>query len=271
MLAAATGWAVASGWLPPIGPLSAIQPNLGPLLPEESESSARSAPGARVAPNRDSATGTVVVPDPKIPDSFTLGGLPPTRSPLVFTDLDDQHWAKPYIDALTARGVLNGLPDGTFAPDRPLNRAELATQIANAFAMPAQNSGKAFGDLAVDYWATEPINQAVMMGFMTGYPESEFRPDEVVSRLQVLVALATGLSLPETTVSQQQLQQYADWQEIPSWARRQVGAVMQAGIISPSPDEENRLRPQASATRAEVAALIYASLVYLGQVGALPE
>jgi len=263
------GWLVASGFSPlggnlsgPSAPLGAVQsPGLTEGTGLDAESMNAAAPSEAVP---------LVVPDPKIPDSASLNQLEPLRSPLAFVDVGENYWAKPYIDALTARGVLTGLPDGTFAPDRPLSRAELATQIANAFAMPPQDSFPSFADLPADYWATETIQAAVAMGFMSGYPDGEFRPTQNVSRLQVLVALAAGLSLPETTVSQQQLQQYADWQTIPPWARQPVGAALEAGIIRPGADTEQRLRPNDPATRAEVATLIYAALVYLGNVEALP-
>ncbi|MEM6517920.1 MAG: S-layer homology domain-containing protein [Cyanobacteria bacterium P01_C01_bin.70] len=224
-----------------------------------------------VSPNAvDAGSPNVIVPEPKVPNSPGSSRLSPVRSPLNFTDVADTYWAKPYIDALTARDVLNGLPDGTFAPDRPLSRAELATQVAKAFAVPERNGTKNFTDLPSDYWAMEPINQAVVMGFMTGYPAGDFRPEQTVSRLQVLVTFATGLSLTASPAAQQQLQQYQDWQAVPPWARQQVAAAMQAGIIKVSSAGDRRLRPNEPATRAEVAALTYEALVYLGSVEALP-
>jgi len=260
------GWLVASGWPPLMGnrlDTSALG-GLQSAAPGSDETSTDTPAPTGAVP------GALIVPDPKIPDSASLNRLEPVRSPIAFADVSDTYWAKPYIDALTARAVLTGLPDGTFAPDRPLSRAELAAQIANAFDMPPQESTKSFVDLPADYWATETIQAAVAMGFMSGYPDGEFRPTEVVSRLQVLVALAAGLSLPETTASQRQLQQYADWQAIPPWARQQVGAAIDAGILRPGADAEQRLRPNDPATRAEVATLIYAALVYLGNVEPLP-
>ncbi|NEQ45511.1 MAG: S-layer homology domain-containing protein [Leptolyngbya sp. SIOISBB] len=253
------------------GPLTLGPVELSPSSTELDIASDRTTSVPQTTPHRSAETDSLVVPEPKVPDSLATGRLQPVRSPLVFTDVADGYWAKPYIDALTARGVLDGLPDGSFAPDRFLSRAELATQVANAFDMAATNPRKAFNDLSADYWATEPIDRAVMMGFMTGYPDDDFRPEAQVSRLQVLVTLATGLALPETTESQRQLQQYQDWEVVPTWAQSQIGAVMQAGIVSPSPAAQNRLRPQDPATRAEVTALVYAALVYLGEVGAVPE
>lgn len=265
------GWGVASGFSP-FGGHSALQ---SPLHAWQLESAAVEDAALnhlpRPATDGEAAMGALVVPAPQVPDIPRPSHLQPTREPLAFADVPAGYWAKPSIDALTARQVLSGLPDGTFAPDRPLSRAELAAQIANAFAMSAQTAPKAFDDLPADYWATDPIQQAVTMGFMTGYPNGEFRPTQTVSRLQVLVALAAGLSLPTTTASQQLLQQYADWQTVPPWAREQVGAAIQANIIRPNAETEQRLRPDEPATRAEVATLIYSALAYLGSVEAITQ
>ena len=262
----AAGWLVTTGW--PASTTFNMARDLAPVGENNSLPFAIESPGARdlILPE------PLVVPEPTVPNSSNVTGrLTPARSPLIFPDVPEGYWAKPYIDALTAREVLNGLPDGTFAPNRQLTRAELATQVANAFEVPDTSPDKVFGDLAPDYWAAAPISRAVQMGFMKGYPGDEFRPDELVSRLQVLVTLATGLSLPATTESQQQLQQYQDWETVPDWARPQVGAAIQAGIIRPQPDAQNLLRPQDIATRAEVATLMYASLAYLGDVAQVSE
>ncbi|MGF1460435.1 MAG: S-layer homology domain-containing protein [Leptolyngbyaceae cyanobacterium] len=216
--------------------------------------------------SREPQADSLVVPEPQVPDSASPSHLTPVRPPLSFTDVPDDFWAQPYLNALTARGVLNGLPDGSFAPNRPLTRAELAVQVAQAFDIAAKNQAKSFSDVPPDYWAEETIQQSTMTGFMSGYPEGDFRPDQTVTRLEVLAALAAGLSLPETTTSQQRLQAFQDWEAIAPWARKKVAAAMQANIISPNPETDRRLRPNAPATRAEVAALIYAALVYMGHI-----
>jgi nanoRNase/pAp phosphatase (c-di-AMP/oligoRNAs hydrolase) len=82
----------------------------------------------------------------------------------------------------------------------------------------------------------------------------------------VLVALSTGLSLPETNQPEQLIGQYQDAAAVPDWAREQVASAIAAGIISPSATTNDLLRPNAPATRAEVAALIYSALAYMGKV-----
>jgi hypothetical protein len=165
---------------------------------------------------------------------------------------------------------MNGLPNGTFDPNRPMTRAELAVQVANGFAIAAQKPARTFPDVPADYWATAPITKAVQTGFMTGYPEGDFRPNQTVPRLQVLLALAAGLSLPAPNTPDPFLQQYQDQTAIPGWARPSVAAVIAADIITTSPRTQNQLRPNDPATRAEVAAIMYRTLVYMGKVEPLP-
>ncbi len=210
----------------------------------------------------------LTVPAPQVPHSEDAPPLPVVRSPLTFADVDNTLWAKPYIDALTARGVLNGLPEGLYAPNRPMTRAELAVQLTRAFDLaaiaPAQRAP--FWDVSADFWGAAPIQEAVNMGFMTGYPEGDFRPSQTVSRVELFTALATGLNLVVPPHSAQTLKDYADFGEIPFWAQDKVAAVRAAGIISPSSSQAARLRPHDPATRAEVAALIYNTLAYMGKV-----
>ncbi|NER78147.1 MAG: S-layer homology domain-containing protein [Leptolyngbya sp. SIO1D8] len=213
----------------------------------------------------------VTVPEPKIPEDTTTETLPVVREPLTFSDLADDYWAKPYIDALTARGILNGFPDGSYAPDRSMTRAELAVQVAQAFDVENQAPPQTFTDIPADYWAETTISEAVTAGFMKGYPDQTFNPDQTVPRVQVLVALATGLSLASTTTNEAALQNYQDQAEIPEWARSKVASALESGLIDVSDDGTTQFRPNAPATRAEVAAMLYNALTYLGAVDPIEE
>ncbi|MBE7381631.1 MAG: S-layer homology domain-containing protein [Leptolyngbya sp. SIO1E4] len=212
-----------------------------------------------------SPDSSVDVPPPRVPND-PASDVPVTRAPLVFSDVPDTHWAKVYIDALTARGILNGLPDGSYAPDRPMTRAELSVQVAQAFEVEPTQDPQLFTDIPQDYWAAATIDEAVATGFMKGYPNQVFQPNQTVPRVQVLVALSTGLSLPESPISAGTLQPYQDQSAIPEWARDKVAAALESGIITPPADGTAQLRPNAPATRAEVAAMLYHALTYMGKV-----
>ncbi|NJN20971.1 MAG: S-layer homology domain-containing protein [Leptolyngbya sp. RL_3_1] len=144
-----------------------------------------------------------------------------------------------------------------------MTRAELATQMARAFNLPERTDAPTnFVDIPTAYWATDGIQAAVKMGFMQGYPNAVFQPEQTVPRVQVIAAIAAGLQLQPVDPAMV-LPQYADRIEIPDWAQEKVAAAVTADIISSQPDQ-TELRPNQPATRAEVAAMLHAALVYLG-------
>ncbi len=95
---------------------------------------------------------------------------------------------------------------------------------------------------------------------MNGYPEGDFRPDRPIPRLELLVALATGLQLPLPENPDAILQVYEDGAQIPNWAKPKIAAATQAGMVAGHPNPK-QFNPSLAATRAEVAATLYQALV----------
>ncbi|MEM0979045.1 MAG: S-layer homology domain-containing protein [Cyanobacteria bacterium P01_H01_bin.58] len=211
-------------------------------------------------------TIAVNVPEPQVPTVIQSDTLPMLREPLTFADIPEGHWAKSYIDELTARGIIDGLPDGSYAPNRPMTRAELAVQVAQAFDQVPKVSVQSFTDVPADFWAAETIDRAVTTGFMKGYPNAVFKPSQTLTRMEALITLATGLALTEVASPDRTLQSYQDWQQTPAWAQPKVAAAIEAGMIAAPTGENPQLRPNDPATRAEVTVMLYQSLVYLGRI-----
>ena len=76
------------------------------------------------------------------------------------------NWAQSTIQALAARGIIQGFPDGSFRPDQPVTRAEFAAMISKAFGINPIREAIAFIDVPANYWAEGAIGQAYQMGFM---------------------------------------------------------------------------------------------------------
>ncbi|MEM8610485.1 MAG: S-layer homology domain-containing protein [Cyanobacteria bacterium P01_H01_bin.105] len=194
--------------------------------------------------------------------------LEASREALRFQDVPDDYWAKPYIDALSERLVIDGLSEDTFAPDQPVTRAQLASAIAQAFPSDEQEDAIAFSDVDADYWAIEAIDKAVQRGFMNGFPDETFQPGLPIPRAQVLTALVTGINSATPEDAQGIVARYADAAEIPSWAIGKMAAATQATIVVNHPSLDS-LAPNEPATRAEVAAMIYQALAAQGRVDAI--
>ncbi|NJN01934.1 MAG: hypothetical protein HC816_05425 [Leptolyngbyaceae cyanobacterium RM1_1_2] len=186
--------------------------------------------------------------------------------PLEFSDVPAGFWAAPFIDRLSSRQIISGFTNGTFRPDQPVTRAELATQLTSAFSMPSRQQAIAFSDVPIDYWAASKIDQAVKTGFMKGYPDGEFQPQQSVPRVQVLAAIVSGLGLEAPADAREALASaFSDADSIPDWAVGQMAAALEAGLIANYPDT-SLLEPNQDASRAEVAAIVDRALVYSGEL-----
>ncbi len=133
-----------------------------------------------------------------------------------FTDLTATHWSYSAVESLSEAGVLSGYPDGTFQPDRAMNRAELTkvallsfkentetntsnTNTTHAAASTATTDTD-FPDIASDSWYGSYITEARSRGIVSGYDDGLFRPTKKVTRAEALKILigATGFTAADT-------------------------------------------------------------------------
>ncbi|MEB3178391.1 MAG: S-layer homology domain-containing protein [Nostocaceae cyanobacterium] len=194
--------------------------------------------------------------------------LPPlatTRQPLKFVDVPNGFWASPFIDALSARGVIQGFEGNNFRPNQPVTRAEFAALLQKAFDNQSGDKAVEYKDLKPNFWANPAIDRATKIGFLRGYPGQIFQPQQRIPRVQALVALTSGLNLQPTAPTNQVLGIYKDGKNIPKYALDKIAAATQNGIVVnyPNPDV---LNPNRNITRAEAAAIVYQALVKAGRV-----
>ncbi|MBD0261752.1 MAG: S-layer homology domain-containing protein [Tolypothrix sp. Co-bin9] len=191
-----------------------------------------------------------------------------TQATTSFSDVSSNYWASPFIQALAQRNVISGFTDGTFRPDQPVTRAQFAAMIQKGFNQNAtrQLSQGGFRDVPANYWAASAIQEAYETGFLSGYPNNLFLPNQQIPKVQALVALTSGLGLNAGDTTTNVLSTYySDASEIPAYAVNNVAAATQANLVVNYP-ELKVLNPQGSLTRAEAAAILYQALVRQGQL-----
>jgi S-layer homology domain len=184
-----------------------------------------------------------------------------------FTDVSSGYWANGFIQELANRQIITGFPDGSFKPDEPVTRAQFAAMLKTAFNRSNVRNSINFKDVPADYWASTAIRDAYSKGFMSGYPENDFRPGEYIPRAQVLVALTSGLGYAPSNNVGTTLQLFNDSSSIPDWARNSIAAATEKRIVVNYPNTQF-LNPTRPATRSEVAALIYQAMASTGDVTA---
>lgn len=100
-----------------------------------------------------------------------------------FTDVPKGYWAANYIGYMQQFGIITGYSDGSFRPDAPVTRAEFAA-IASRFEKLTEGS-KSFTDVPDTYWAARYINFAATRGWVTGYSDGTFKPENTITRAEV--------------------------------------------------------------------------------------
>jgi len=153
------------------------------------------------------------------------------------------HWAEASILQLVNKGIISGYPDGNYKPDQIMTRAEFAVVLVKAFNL-KDAAGKIFKDTQ-KHWAAGYISTAYAAGIIGGYSETEFGPDDPLTREQmaVMAVKAAGFQ-PAGTLSGM-----TDSGLVSPWARETVSAAISNQVISGYPDQS--FRPQVRATRAE--------------------
>ena len=115
-----------------------------------------------------------------------------------YSDIKDGAWCCRAVATLTNAGVINGYTDGTFRPNAPITRAELATIIAR-FAKLDVNT-KTFSDIT-GHWAQKNIELAVGNGWINGYDDGTFRPNNNITRAETFAMINRVLDRQTESVS----------------------------------------------------------------------
>jgi S-layer homology domain len=251
------------------GSIGGIVPIPIPLPNGDTANTGDATPGSTPSGNTAASptANPTPIPAPEIPLNPNLPEPSPSER-ITFADVPVDYWALPFINGLSERQVVSGLEtkqdDGSsvvnYEPERPVTRAEFAAQLQKVFALPNRQEAKKFTDFPSDYWAAPAITDSNQGGYMNGYPDGNFLPDRPIPRLELLVALTTGLQLPLPPNADAILQVYEDAAQIPNWAKPKIAAATQAGLVASHPNPK-LFNPSTAATRAEVAATLYQALV----------
>jgi hypothetical protein len=246
----------------PISKPTTTAPESSPLPLREPLST--DAPETSSALSRSPLSQQKPKPESTAPDLDTNLSKPkpaaPTPTSVVeFSDVPDNSWASRFIKSLNQRQILAGLPDGSFRPNKFATRGEFATLLQKVFDQENRQSAINFKDLPADYWAEDAIKKVSQMGLLKGYPAQDFRPDQPVTRAEILVALTTALKLKTESVPVNTLEAFQDSDQVQNYARAKVAAAKQAGLVAGYP-KDKILVPNKPATRAEMAAMFYQAL-----------
>lgn len=111
--------------------------------------------------------------------------LPTAGLTAKFKDVPQTYWASSSIAAAANAGIISGYQDGTFKPNAPITRAELAKMVSIAYKLSVNSTNvKSFSDVPKTHWAYSYINILSSQSIVNGFPDGRFKPSEFATRAQ---------------------------------------------------------------------------------------
>ena len=199
----------------------------------------------------DAATGTVVF------QTSELGNFAVAYVDNVFEDTAVVPWAQQAIDAMSARDIITGVSASSYAPQDAMNRADFIALLVRALELKAEedNHTVMFEDVeeSANYYNELAIARA--LGIASGYSDNSFKPEDKVSRQDMMVLTARALAAAGKSLkTSDSLDQFSDSEYVASYAQAQAAALIDAGIIN---GKNGKIAPDDSLTRAEAAVILY--------------
>ncbi len=144
--------------------------------------------------------------------------------------------------------IINGYPDGTFKPDNPIKRVEVAVILSNTFFLSRKGDKFLPKDINLNFWGKDYILNVLSNNLMKGFSDGTFKPDNFLKRSEAAAIIFKILNLKEDYGNY-----FVDVKD-DYWAKGIIGAVYKSGIISGYKDKT--FRGENSVTRAEFVSML---------------
>lgn len=160
------------------------------------------------------------------------------------------HWAQATIQKWIDEGRMSGYPDGSFKPNANITRAEFV-KLVNGLIDYDTKGNISFSDVNTGDWFYDIISIANEIGYISGYPNKKFGPNDNITREQAAAILSRIQYLGENA---DVAKNFSDNAKISSWALGTVGAASDAGFINGY--ENGSFKPLNNLTRAEAVTML---------------
>lgn len=204
--------------------------------------------GGGTTSEKPSNTGKVTVPD-KEPIQITP--VEPYKDK--FSDVSDGHWAKECIEYLADKGILNGIGNRMFAPERELTREEAVKLLIEAYDKLDKDAVSQLSDVKAGEWYYPYVASAEKIGLVKGDGEN-FGIGNKITRQDFAVMVLRMAEISGTKLSDSS-EEFTDINDVSDYAKDSVLKLKASGIMSG--DESGAFNPQSFSTRAMAAKVLY--------------
>jgi len=184
---------------------------------------------------------------------------PEDKTPIIidniFSDIST-HWAKESIEYVYEKDLFKGVTENSFEPDKTMTRGMVVTVLSRLSKDDMSKYTQSnFKDASIDEWYGKSVAWATENNISNGVSDSEFVPNEDISREQLVVMIKNYADyIGIDTKLDATLDVYMDNKDVSPWATDAMKWAVTAGIINGK--ENSTLNPQGKATRGEVATIL---------------
>jgi hypothetical protein len=183
-----------------------------------------------------------------------------------FSDVAEDAWYAPYVNHIASLGIPTRYPDGTYRPDQPVTRAQMAVFLVRALDLePVDNPSGRFTDIAPTVWYAPHVELIAGLRITIGCNAdgTRFCPRDPVTRAQMALYVAQAFRLPRADVETPSFEDVrAD-----HYAYEAVEAIRAANITAGCADDPPRYCGTRLVTRAHMAAFLSRALAFSEQAG----
>ena len=104
-----------------------------------------------------------------------------------FSDVSADDWYNESVSTMANGKYITGYPDGTFGGNKNITRAEFVAMLVRFIRV--QNEDCSFTDVSRDYWAYGCIATATKAGWIAGYTDGTFRPEQPITRAEAMTII----------------------------------------------------------------------------------
>lgn len=177
-----------------------------------------------------------------------------------FSDVRPADWYSAAVNYVCENRLMNGTSNTTFSPNATTSRGMIVTilyRLAGSPDMPESNWGYPYIDVDAAAYYSTPVYWARMNDLVTGYSDTQFGPDDAITREQltaILYRYADYLGLDtDTDFIPDKYYDFPDYKTVSRYAANAMSWCVNKGIVNGS---NGKLNPQGTATRAEVATIL---------------
>lgn len=204
--------------------------------------------------------GGVVDGDYIVEPRDTFSSYAVVENKVTFSDIANvQAWAGRQIQVVAAKGAIEGIGSGKFAPKSNVTRAEFSKMLIRALNLENSTATESFSDVASTAWYAPYVAVAAEKGIITGRNASTFDPNATITRAEMATMISRAVKSlnPAATTDASALSKFSDAAKISASLKDGVAFAASNNLVI---GNAGKFNPNDTATRAEAAVIIYRTI-----------